>query len=452
MKLPFLPVLYAGALLHAMAAQAAPFDPSPANIEAHTERVALAGGMKVALLPKSTQDGMVSMALRLHFGTEAGLHGKEQVAGAAAAMLLGGTQGMSRKDLEDAFDSLHAEVSVTGGRGEVGVSVSTIRANLPAALALLADALRRPAYRADELAACQPDGVAPRPTVDVGPLQQALDAARRQLHPGAGDETVAPVPLLDAAQVKAFHDAYYGADHADVAVVGDFDAAALKIQLTELFGDWTSSQPYAPIPDPAGHVVRARLAVQTPGEASRVLIGQLSVSLRDDEPDFSGLLIGNTILGDDFRDRLGKHASEHTGSAEIVLTTLAVLPRHDSGVWMALAIGAPQDTPRAEAALRQELGRVLSNGVTPAQLERAKAEWKRQAVAQLGHDGMLASKLSAYLAFERTLAYDEELAASVAGLTTARVDAVLRRTIKPAEMSIVSAGDFSKANADAHTD
>ena len=41
-----------------------------------------------------------------------------------------------------------------------------------------------------------------------------------------------------------FHSQFYGANNAEIAIVGDFDADAVRALLTELFGDWKSAQPY----------------------------------------------------------------------------------------------------------------------------------------------------------------------------------------------------------------
>ena len=45
----------------------------------------------------------------------------------------------------------------------------------------------------------------------------------------------------------------------------------------------------------------------------------------------------------------------------------------------------------------------------------------------------------------RTLAYDKDLEAKVAALTVAQVNEALRQHLKPANLSIISAGDFAKA-------
>src|SRR4029079_6075342 len=50
------------------------------------------------------------------------------------------------------------------------------------------------------------------------------------------DEEIARVKATDLAAIKAFHAKFYGASHAELAVVGDFDAETVTPLLRELFG------------------------------------------------------------------------------------------------------------------------------------------------------------------------------------------------------------------------
>ena len=61
------------------------FDPSPANLDARTQRFTLPNGMKVALLPKKTRGEAVSFSLTLHFGDEKSVFGKASTARSPAA-------------------------------------------------------------------------------------------------------------------------------------------------------------------------------------------------------------------------------------------------------------------------------------------------------------------------------------------------------------------------------
>ena len=72
------------------------FDPTPANLEARTERFALANGMKIALLPKKTRGAKVYFSIQLHEGDEKSLSGRTPQGELAAAMLMRGTAKRSR--------------------------------------------------------------------------------------------------------------------------------------------------------------------------------------------------------------------------------------------------------------------------------------------------------------------------------------------------------------------
>src|SRR5947207_1475049 len=74
------------------------FDPTPANLEARTQRFTLGNGMKVALLPKKTRGATVQLNLRLHQGDERALAGKDTEASLAASMLSRGTAKRSRQE------------------------------------------------------------------------------------------------------------------------------------------------------------------------------------------------------------------------------------------------------------------------------------------------------------------------------------------------------------------
>src|SRR5690606_17149655 len=69
------------------AATAPAFDPSPANIDARTQRLTLAPGLQVALLPKATRGGAVRATLVLRYGNEESLKGWGQVPSMLANLL-----------------------------------------------------------------------------------------------------------------------------------------------------------------------------------------------------------------------------------------------------------------------------------------------------------------------------------------------------------------------------
>ncbi|UUZ51992.1 insulinase family protein [Massilia sp. B-10] len=82
-----------------------------------------------------------------------------------------------------------------------------------------------------------------------------------------------------------------------MAVVGDFDAAALKSQAERLFGNWNAVQPFVRMPVTIRDVTAQKVAIDTPDKANSTLFASLPLSLKDDAEDYPALMLANHILG-----------------------------------------------------------------------------------------------------------------------------------------------------------
>src|SRR5207237_2223128 len=87
------------------------------------------------------------------------------------------------------------------------------------------------------------------------------------------DEEVKRIEATTLASVKDFYTRFAGGTYAELAVVGDFDPAAIKPLLAELFGDWRTAQPFTRVPNPL--VVKRAMEIreETPDKANAVLAG-----------------------------------------------------------------------------------------------------------------------------------------------------------------------------------
>ncbi|HEY0491109.1 MAG TPA: pitrilysin family protein [Telluria sp.] len=436
-------------------AQGEAFDPSPANIEARTERFTLPNGLKGALLPKKTKGGMVSANLVLRTGTADSLKGKADAGAFAASLLMRGTERLSRQEIKDAFDKLKAQVAVGGGAEGVSASVTTTRENLAPAMALLAEVLRKPAFAESEFAELQRERVGrieqdmpePQPLA-FNAFQRLIDATPEGhvKHVQTLPEKLASLRSLKLADVKAFHSAFYGAGDATFAAVGDFDPKAVKAQLATLFGDWRAAQPYERIPGTIKQAAGEKIALETPDKANSVLVAVHPLPMKDDAQAYPALLMANHMLGGGaLRSRLADRIRQKEGLSYGVGSQLTIPARDPAGVWLAYAISAPQNTAKVEAALREEIDLAIKDGFTAAELAEAKKGWKQGEEVYRTEDGPLAGRLASYLTMDRTMAFDKDLEAKVAALTVAQVNEALRSNLKPGTVSIVSAGDFSKS-------
>src|SRR5262249_14645323 len=127
------------------------FDPSPANIEARTTRKELPGGLKLALLPKTTRGGTVFMGLSLRFGDVKSLNNLGAIPAVTPAMPMRGTTKHTRQQLQDEFDRLKARVNINTWGSGMYLHLETTKENLAALLPLIAEVLREPAFDPKEL-------------------------------------------------------------------------------------------------------------------------------------------------------------------------------------------------------------------------------------------------------------------------------------------------------------
>lgn len=443
----------------AVVAQGEAFDPSPANVEARTQRFTLPGGLKAALLPKKTKGSTVSVVMQLRMGTDDSLKGKAQTGQFAARLLMSGTERLSRQEIKDSFDKLKAQVSVNGGAEGVSVSITATRENLPAAMDLMAEILKKSTFPAKEFQEQQLAAINEAEQNIPEPQPLAANAMSRLIdaypvghvrHVGTLQEQLADTKAVTVDQVKAFHAAFYGASNANFSAVGDFDAAALKTQLTSLFGSWKSTQSYVRIPSVMKAAAGAKVSMETPDKANSMLFAIQPLVMKDSAENYPALLIANHMLGGGaLRSRLADRIRQKEGLSYGVGSQVTAPALDPAGLWLAYAISAPQNTAKVEAALREEVQKAIAEGFTEDELTEAKKGWKQSAEVVRTQDPSLARRLSAYLNIDRTLAYDKDLEAKVAALTVAQVNEALRQNLKVVNLSFITAGDFAKAAKDA---
>lgn len=438
----------------AVVAQGEAFDTSPANIEARTQRSTLASGMKLALLPKKTKGATVSINLRLNLGSEASLNGKAEIGQFTASLLNKGSERLSRQEIKDSFDKLNAQVSIGGSAEGVAANITTTRENLPAAIKLLAEVLKTPSFPAKEfeehklgvtgrLEQSLPE---PQPLA-INALARLTDATPvgHVRHTGTLQEQLTANKNVQLEDVKAFYHEFYGANTASFAAVGDFDAAALKAQLNELFGNWKSKQSYTRVPRVMKAANAQKIVMDTPDKASSFLLAVHPIAIKDSADDYPALIMADHMLGGGaLRSRLADRIRQKEGLSYGVGSQLSVSSQEPTSIWFAYALSAPQNTGKVEAALREELQKAIAEGFTDAELADAKKAWRQSDEVSRTQDANLANQLAGYLNIGRTMNFDKDLEAKVTKLTLAQVNEALRKLIKADAINVIIAGDQSK--------
>ncbi len=430
------------------------FDPSPENIERRVARSTMAGGLKMALLSKRTRGQSVNVVLRFRYGSLQAVTGRAVVADLAADMLLRGSLRHTRQQIKDSLDKLQARVNVFGGPTQTTVMIESTRQNLPAVLGLMGEVLREPAFDTTEFRTLRQENLAQIEEMRSDPMYRGSQALQRWLNPyPKGDprytatleESAADYTAATVDDAKRFYADFYGASNAEVAVVGDFDPDQVTRVVTEKFGDWRSAQPFQRVPQQYQDRPDTTIVIQTPDKPNAAFFAGLNLRLRDDDPDYPALVMGNYMLGGGFlNSRLAVRIRQKDGLSYGVGSGLGASALDSSGSFMTYAIYAPQNVRRLETAFREEIDRVIKDGFTPEEVQQAVAGWLQSRQVSRSQDMSLVNTLGNYLFFGRTLAYDGALERRVAALTPDQINAAIRRYLIPGKISIVEAGDFAK--------
>lgn len=433
------------------------FNPAPANIEARTTRVDLPNGMKLALLPKKTRGESVEARITFRFGDEKSLANKDLPGDFASSLMDRGTAKHTRQQIKDEFDKLKANVFIGGSATQAIVNITTVKANLPAVLTLVTEILKEPAFTAEEFEKYKNERLADIESQRSEPQALAINKIQRHINPytksdprytATFDEDIAGIKALTLDEIKKFHKDFYGASNATMSVVGDFDADAIKKQVTDAFGNWKSPSPYNRLVGKAAAVTTINEAIETPDKANAFFVAAYNFDFRDDNPDYPAMVLANYMLGGGFlNSRLATRIRQKEGLSYGVGSQFNAGSLDPVGSFFAFAIYAPENAEKLEAAFKDEINKVVTAGFTAEEIAAAKSGWLQSRTVTRAQDPSLAGTLNNYLFIKRDLKWDESYEKKVQDLTPEQINAAVKKHLTLDKINIIKAGDFAKAKA-----
>lgn len=427
------------------------FDPSNENVDQRTKRLEI-GGIKVALLPKKNRGETVVVSMRFHTGDEQTLFNQQMNAALAGQMLSRGTTKYTREQLRDEFEKL----KMAGGVNGLNADFETTGPNLVATLELVAHVMQEPSFPQSEfdqlkrlLQASLENQRNDPAAVSANALAEHFNIFPRgdwRYQPSIAEqlEDLAKTTLDD---VKRFHQTFYGANRGEIAIVGDFDEAAVTAALRAAFGNWKTNAPYARLEWPHREVPPINRVLETPDKENASFRARVNLDLNENDPDFPALFLANYIMGGGagFDSRLITRIRVQDGLSYGVSSGLGAGQLDRNGAWTAQAIAAPQNVARVEAAFKEEVQRALQEGFTEAEVTAAKSGALQRMLQARAQDRSLAGAWTNHLYLDRTFAWQQQLEEKIAALTAEQVSAAFRKYIDPNQISIVKAGDFERA-------
>jgi zinc protease len=229
--------------------------------------------------------------------------------------------------------------------------------------------------------------------------------------------------------------------------VGDFDPGEVRPLLTAMLADWKAAKPYARLPNEAFTNVRGgQQVVQTPDKANAVYAAGHVVAMNDSHPDYPALVLGNFIFGGgSLSSRLGDRVRQQEGLSYGIVSYYSAEPLDDRASITVYAISNPQNTAKVSDVIVEEFEKLLRDGITEEELERAKQGYLQAQSVRRTNDGALGGILAGCSYADRTMEYHADFEKRIAALTADDVMQAWRRHIDPKRLVVVTAGDFEKA-------
>jgi zinc protease len=338
----------------------------------HPQRAALPNGMRL-ISERRPGTGIVALELFV----DAGLlrEAKPGLAFLTGRLLEEGTQARSADALAEAIEDIGGTLDV----GSTGASLRVRAEDLPLAIEILADLIRRPAF--------PPEAIAWAKRRTAAELQADRDdpAFRAELifrglvygdHPYARDPRGASraIARLTRDDVRAHHRRNFTPDRAFLVAVGDFDPRRLAGLVKTHFQSWTN-RPAGPAPRLPRLVCSARPRVRRvvhPGEQVQIVLGHLGIPRND--PDFDALVVLDHILGSGpgFTDRLSRLLRDEMGLAYSVgggiTETADVVP----GLFRIQVGTMPDEADRVIAAIVEQVRAMHRGDFSDDEVDRAR--------------------------------------------------------------------------------
>jgi predicted Zn-dependent peptidase len=342
------------------------------------ETARLANGMEVSLAQR-TAIPKVSMAISFDAGTAADGAAKAGTQSLMMGLLDEGTLTLTAEQIAIAQERLGATISAGAGTDTSTVRMTALTANLAPSLALMADIVRNPAFKPEDVARVKDQrivGIAQERANPIGLAQRAIGPILfGPDHPygGVGARGLPEVvTALDSAALKAEHDRWLRPDNARITVVGDITMPDLLAALEKSFGDWKAPAVAKPVKnlDAAVPPAAKRLVViDRPNSPQSVLLLGRVLPLRGTESGKEALDLANEVIGDGFLSRLNMDLREDKGWTYGIRTgiTEGVGPR-------AFTVFTPVQSDRTADSITAILGNLAAfpatRGVDKTELQR----------------------------------------------------------------------------------
>ena len=289
-----------------------------------------------------------------------------------------GAGSLTNEELSDALDDLGLQRHEHTGTMHISFTGAAVASNLPRALELYGDILRRPMLPPEQF---EPSRAGVRQSlegIEDEPRQKVMIELRRRCYDAPwglpADGTLDDLPNLSVESVRSHYEGCFRPNGTILAIAGHVDFAQIRDVVGRVFGDWK------PRPDPAFATgPRAASPDHIPHESEQTQIGIAYEAVPFRHPEYYAAWAAVSVLSGGMSSRLFTEVRERRGLCYSVYAALRSL-KDEARV----LCYAGSTNERAQETLDVTLAELqrLGAGIAEDELARSKAMAKSSLIMQ----------------------------------------------------------------------
>ena len=290
-------------------------------------------------------------------------------------LLFKGSEKLSAREISEIFDSIGAESNAFTSKEATCYWARLLDQDLHTGLDVLAEMLQRPAFRQNEIDAERHVVVEEINMNEDDPNDVTFENFTSSLF---ADHPLEP-PVLGTKEsilamsrddINGYWKRRYGAGSMVLAAAGSVDHAGLVEMVSERFGAWSGESV-----DHDRMEARSATAVnvtERDTEQAHIVIGGKGIK-RSDERRWAFEIL-NHVMGTGMSSRLFREVREERGLAYAIYSFR--LSYTDTGGWGVYVGTTPSQTETAMNLIIEELDKVMAEGISEDELDRAKGSMR----------------------------------------------------------------------------
>ncbi|HEX9458636.1 MAG TPA: pitrilysin family protein [Thermoanaerobaculia bacterium] len=423
-----------------------PAAPRPIRIPKPVEKT-LANGLRVIVVEKKGVP-LVNARLLIRNGGEADPANLPGLADTTASLLSKGTTTRSAEQIARGVEALGGTLDTGATWDQSSVDLDVLSSKLPAAMAFMADVVRHPTFKQEEIDRLRQQNIDALAVAMKQPgrlanfvMANVIFGDRPYGHNLGG--TPESLARIKREHIVAFHRDYYRPDNAILVIGGDIAPVKAFAVAQEFLGGWKVAKGSHPVPatwmkvSPAPRVVVVDMPAA--GQAA-VVVGR--PGLRRADPAYHLSLVTNSILGGGYSSRLNEEIRIKRGLSYGANSSFDL--RRDVGPFTASAQTKNESAAEVAGLIIDEMNKLGTTAVADDELGPRKAVLIGGFGRQLETNGGIVGRIGTLALYGLSLDEINRYISGVQSVSAPEVQTFAVAHLAGNDASIVIVGDAKK--------